>query len=98
MNIAAAPKLAVAETAISTGTFPADNDAAGYMFNQTELVSDIMIAAGVITITARNTECDGGEPIFVLTPSTTAGAVEWDCSATQGQNCAPASCRAAAAN
>jgi prepilin-type N-terminal cleavage/methylation domain-containing protein len=97
LNMASAPKLAVSETFISEGTLPATNSAAGYSFaGATTLVSDITIGtpnAGDVQITTQNTGCDT-DPIFVLTPDTSVSTgVQWSCTASQGQECAPASCR-----
>lgn len=98
MNMAAAPKLAVSETFLSEGALPASNSDAGYSFGgATTYVSNIVIGGaagdGVITITTQATGC-GTDPIFVLTPDTTVGTgVQWECTASQGEECAPASCR-----
>jgi len=95
LNLAASPKLAVSETVLSSGIFPADNAAAGYNFSATSLVNDIMIAGGIITVMTQNTMCgDGTNPVFVLTPMTGASGVTWACMAQAGTGtCAPASCR-----
>ena len=95
LNLAAAPKLAVSETFLSTGSLPASPAEAGYSFGgATSLVSNITIGAnGVITVTTANTGCSDGDPVFVLTPDTGAGSgVQWECTVSGG-GCEPASCR-----
>jgi len=92
LNLSASPKLAVSETVLSEGEFPADNSEAGYQFAATSLVSNIVIANGTITVTTANTGCTDGDPVFELEPSTGASGVEWTCTTTSG-GCAPASCR-----
>ena len=92
LNLSASPKLAVSETVLSEGNFPTNNADAGYQFAATSLVSDIMIANGIITVTTNATGCTDGDPVFVLTPMTGASGVTWACTTTMG-GCAPASCR-----
>jgi prepilin-type N-terminal cleavage/methylation domain-containing protein len=93
MNLASSAKLAVSETALSEGTFPADNAAAGYQFSGTTLVSSINIDNGVITITTQNTGCSDGDPTIDLTPNTTGSGVTWTCTNDGTGGCLPASCR-----
>jgi prepilin-type N-terminal cleavage/methylation domain-containing protein len=92
MNLAAAPKQAVAETVLSEGTFPANNSEAGYQFTATSLVSNIEISDGDITVTTANTQCTDGDPVFLLEPTTSGTGVTWNCTLSSG-GCAPASCR-----
>ena len=94
LNMAAPAKLAVSESFLSEGTLPANNAAAGYSFRgATTYVASIAIVNGEITVTTQNTGC-GTDPVFELVPDTTSGSgVQWECSATSGQACAPASCR-----
>ena len=94
LNLAAAAKLAVFETVLSEGTYPTTNAQAGYNFAVTSLVSTIAIGAGgTITVTMDNNgvQCSAGAPVFTLTPTTSAGGVNWVC--TSNTFCAPASCR-----
>ena len=80
INLAAAPKLAVSETRLSEGTFPANNTAAGYTAPDTEIVDDIQVGAdGVITITYKApTEVAAATLTFTPTVGT-GGVVEWAC-------------------
>ncbi|HET6603627.1 MAG TPA: pilin [Xanthomonadaceae bacterium] len=91
---AAAPaKLGVSEYTISNLAFPADLAEAGVTFAATTYVASMTVAAGVITATAQNTGCPGGEPTFTFTPTTVAsGTVEWVCTSSN-PTCAPATCR-----
>jgi prepilin-type N-terminal cleavage/methylation domain-containing protein len=95
--LAAAPaKLGVSEFASTNGRFPSTIASAGVSFAPSSYVITETVAAGIITTTAQNTKCKGGsEPIFTLTPKTTASAVTWKCtvSPTTATTCAPASCR-----
>jgi len=94
LNLAASAKLAVSETVLSEGEWPTTNGEAGYSFAATSLVSTIAVGtSGAIVITMNNAgvQCSAGNPVFTLTPTTTAGGVEWAC--TSNGNCAPASCR-----
>lgn len=96
LNMAAPAKLAVSETMIADNshTPPVDEDAAGYSPATSTYVSDIAIANGVITVTTRDTGCDGGNnPVFQMTPEYTDNKVSWTCIAISGQSCAPQSCR-----
>jgi prepilin-type N-terminal cleavage/methylation domain-containing protein len=93
--LAAAPaKLGVSEYTISNTTFPGTLAATGVTFSATQYVSALTVGAnGVIKVSAQNTGC-ATEPVFVLTPTTVSnGTVKWACTASAGQNCAPASCR-----
>jgi len=97
LNVAAAAKTAVSETAISEGTLPASSADAGYTFGTaTSFVSDIQIgSAGVITVTTQNTQCGtGSNPIFTLTPTLQTNGVTWQCTVDSGnESCAPGTCR-----
>jgi prepilin-type N-terminal cleavage/methylation domain-containing protein len=95
LNLAASAKTSVSEFALSEGEFPTDNAEAGYMFAATSIVSDIAIANGVITVMTDNAQvmCQTDAPVFELTPMTGASGVEWACTATMGEECAPSSCR-----
>lgn len=94
LNLAASAKLAVSETVLSNGTWPAGNAGAGYQFTNTTYVTSITIGAGngQITIVTTNTNCSAGDPTFQLAATTTSSGVVWACTTTAG-GCAPASCR-----
>ena len=101
LNLAAAPKLAVAETRLSRGTFPTDNATAGYTQAASDIVTSIAVgAAGAITITyAAPTEVAG--QTIILTPTIgTGGVVRWGCNGnpfgsagTVADKYVPANCR-----
>ncbi|MFC3909525.1 pilin [Legionella dresdenensis] len=96
LNMAAAAKLAVSETAIANNRLPATAEEAGYTFpaGGTPNVQSITIENGIITVTC--TEPAGGT-VITLTPELRAnGDVIWGCSGTPTKY-VPASCRAAAA-
>ena len=91
---AAPAKTGVSEYTISNSTFPADLTATGVTFSSTSYVATLAVANGIITVTAQNTGCSGGEPVFIMTPQTVSnGTVKWSCTANTGKNCSPASCR-----
>ena len=94
LNMAAPAKLAVSESILShpSNTPPATAAAAGYTPATSTYVSGITITDGVIQVTTRDTGC-ATAPIFQLTPTYNNGKVAWTCIATQGDACAPASCR-----
>jgi len=84
MNMAAPAKLAVAETASSTGSLPATSAIAGYSFpGATSYVSGVVIGAnGVITVTTVNTGNVGGNGTLILVPTSAAGntsQLTWAC-------------------
>lgn len=95
LNLAAAPKLAVAEYQQSNGAFPDNNSSAGYDAVTTTIVSSIDIGAdGVITIEYADPAEIAGDTI-TLTPATaTGGAVTWVCAAGSLETkYTPSSCR-----
>lgn len=95
LTLAAPAKLAVSETWLTTAEMPTSNGDAGYSFGgATTYVSGISVGTnGLITINTQNTNCSGGDPVFTLTPDTSATGVEWNCAVTAGGTCAPATCR-----
>jgi len=96
MNLAAAAKLAVTETATSVGGL-ANVTAAntGYSFDATSYCASIVItgATGVITLTTANTGATT-QPTMTLTPTDGRGRMDWDCAQTAGEVAhVPAECR-----
>jgi len=86
INLAAAPKLAVSESVMSspTQTFPATNAAAGYQTVTTREVTGIDIAAGIVTVTMAAAANQGGgtlifTPALVLGANGAISAVDWSC-------------------
>jgi len=97
LSLAAAAKLAVAETFQSEGELPADNDAAGYTSPEgAKYVSSISIDDGKITVATQSTGADENFS-FTLTPSTGATKSEplsWTCASdAEKKSWVPASCR-----
>ncbi len=93
INMAAGAKLAVSEYVLSEQSFPADAAASGLDANITSnYVTGITVATGVVTVALNATEV-GAAGNIVLTPSTTAGAVNWACSGSVDNKYLPASCR-----
>jgi type IV pilus assembly protein PilA len=93
INLAAAPKLAVSETALSTGSFPTDNQSAGYDFSATQycaelgIGSDAPVGAGdpgyIAAVTQETGSPDDIElewaPQAAGISQATATSVQWSC-------------------
>jgi type IV pilus assembly protein PilA len=97
IGMASAAKLAVAETAATTGLGSVTQSNSGYTFPGTTYVASVTIAnGGEITVTTRATGATT-EPVVKLKP--TAGAllsdpITWVCSTPTGsKNHVPAICR-----
>lgn len=93
VNIAASPKLAVAETFQSNGDWPDGWSQAGYVAADTSYCEAATYDGdGEFSIATQST---GGDVTFTFTPATNGGsAIEWTC-AGAGDNTAwmPAECR-----
>jgi len=96
INLAGATKLAVAETYSSTGSFPADNVAAGAPAPTSitgEYVTSVTNASGLITIVYQGDDAIAGDTLL-LSAATTGGAVQWNCKrGTIESRYLPADCR-----
>ena len=101
LSLAAAAKVAVAETAQSLGGLDqiTDGAATGYEFEDagTNYCANVEIAGttGVITATTQDTG-SAAPVVYTITPTEVgSSAIEWACTATGGDNAAqiPASCR-----
>ncbi len=86
LSLAAGSKTAVAEFFTNRGDWPADNDSAG-VAQATSItgnyVTQVEIAAGVITVTYGNTanaKISGDH--LVLSPGDSGGSISWTCGAT----------------
>lgn len=94
LNIAAAAKLAVAETAQDRGTLAGVTAAmTGYEFAPSSYCLSVVIAnGGRITAT---TQATGASPaaVLTLTPASANGRLEWTCSGTGKDSQLPAECR-----
>ncbi|WP_305068573.1 prepilin-type N-terminal cleavage/methylation domain-containing protein [Lysobacter sp. BMK333-48F3] len=94
LNIAAAAKLSVSETAQDRGSLSlvtATNT--GYSFIASSYCASVAIGSrGVITAT---TSAPSGAITYTLRPVAAAGSLEWDCSVPSGTNLTlvPAECR-----
>lgn len=98
LNVAAAAKLAVAETAQdrgSLGAITATNT--GYSFEPSSYCNTVVITAGTGVITAATQETGATQlATFVLTPEMNSGRIEWTCTESGGakESQIPAECRA----
>ena len=85
LNLSAGAKAAVSEYYMDRGTFPTNNLLAGLSVNTTiagNYVVSVTVVSGVITVAyggQANAAIIGAS--LLLSPATTAGAVNWDCSA-----------------
>ena len=98
LSVAAAAKLAVAETFTSTGALPTTNTEAGLpaanTITGTDVASVAVGAAGVITVTmAVSTNAVLSGNTVTLTPTTSAGSITWACASTIDNAALPANCR-----
>ena len=94
LNLAGAAKLAVAETYTSEGTFFSANGSYGLAATITgNNVSSVSAgASGLVTVVY--TGLGGGVTgSITLTPTVTAGSIEWTCSGNLGDQYLPATCR-----
>jgi type IV pilus assembly protein PilA len=92
--LAMAPaKMGVSEFVNTTGRYPNNLASAGITFAASSYVQTLTVAgSGIVKAQAQNTKCQGAEPLFTLTPTTSSSAVRWKCT-TSKATCAPASCR-----
>jgi prepilin-type N-terminal cleavage/methylation domain-containing protein len=96
LNVAASPKLAIAETMQSNGnlTFPTSLNAAGYVPVATKYcaAATYSSANGALSIVTKST---GGVVTFTLTPTTSTSATTWKCTkdASSKPSWVPAECR-----
>jgi type IV pilus assembly protein PilA len=99
LNLVTSAKTQVSETRLSTGTFPADNDAAGMAAGgiSSTYVADIQVTPnGVITVTydAANLPDVTGADTIVLNGTFQTGTVQWACNGgTVVARFRPARCR-----
>jgi len=89
LNLAAGAKVAVAEYYMDRGTYPTNNAAAGLSVETTiagNYVSQVLVTNGLVTVsysnaTPQNANLAINGATLLLSPGTTAGAVNWDCRA-----------------
>jgi type IV pilus assembly protein PilA len=97
LNVAAAAKMAVSETRLSSNAWPGTNLAAGLNTTiQSTYVSGLAVGAnGVITITYRNIDPAVNTQTIIMTPSFAGGTVRWTCTGGSVQaRFRPQNCRA----
>lgn len=95
LTLAGSAKTAVSEHAMSQGSLPANNAAAGYQSPDTKYVSEITIANGLITITYKtDAGVASGKDTLVLSPISATGGIDWKCKpGTVEAKYLPANCR-----
>ena len=89
LSLSGGAKAAISEFTMDTGRFPSDNTTAG-VSDAAEItgkyVSNVEVVDGVITVTYDGPDAHAqlaGKEIM-LTPTTTAGSVDWECAAGSG--------------
>lgn len=97
LNIAAAAKLAVSETAQDRGSLAAitNQSITGYTFDDSDYCADVAVGAGGI-ITTESKDTGAAQPArFRLAPDFTAGRIDWTCTETNSSKKSqlPAECR-----
>ncbi|MES1927714.1 pilin family protein [Salinisphaera dokdonensis CL-ES53] len=114
VTAASAAKTAVAETYQTTGTLPADNQAAGLDNTPgnitSEFVESVTVTSGVIAVAVQGTgNTDLNDATLTFTPQTNAGAaittgyngpIEWACTVNDASVAQffPANCRGTTAD
>ncbi|MDH3906835.1 MAG: pilin, partial [Gammaproteobacteria bacterium] len=104
LNLSAGAKAAVSEYFMDRGVLPLNNSEAGIATQATQIqgnyVSQLNVAAGVITVTYSNAAPQSANlaingSTLTLTPNTAnPGAVDWDCSsANLAAKHLPSACR-----
>lgn len=99
LSLAGGARTAVSEFYTSNGQFPTNNTSAG-LANANQItgkyVAEVAVSRGVITATMQSTGISEGirGTTLVLSPTTSAGAVDWICKAgTVDAKYLPSSCR-----
>lgn len=99
MTLASGAKTAVADTYLQTGTFPADNAAAGLApaasITGTYVDTVTVGTGGVITAAMKDTDVAAGiaSATLALTPTDEGGSISWACTSGAEDKYVPASCR-----
>lgn len=95
MMLAGGAKTAVSEYKMQTGSFPADNAAAGLSGTITgKYVKTVEVNASGIVATMNSSVSSGIQnKKLTLTPTFTGGAVTWTCTSDADDKYLPASCR-----
>jgi len=101
MSLAGGSKTAVWDFDSNTGRFPSNNESAG-LPQATSIVgnyvTNVNVTGGRVTVTfggrANTAISTPGANTLVLSPSTTAGAIQWSCTpSTVSSKYLPSSCR-----
>ena len=94
LTLAGSAKTAVSEHAMTQGSRPADNAAAGYEAPDTKYVDDIQISNGLITITYKAEAGVAAGSTLILSPISATGGIDWKCKpGTVEAKYLPANCR-----
>ena len=98
LSLASGAKTSVAETRLSSGSWPATNSAAGLASSTSitgnNVASVAVGSSGVITITYNNDAAFSGASTITLSPTANGGSVTWDCSGgSVGDRYRPGNCR-----
>ena len=99
LQLASAAKLGVAEYSQSEGPFPITNAEAGVATSTSisgNYVASVAVGgSGVITVTYSGPSeiAVAGANTMILTPSTTAGSIRWNCTGTVYTRYMPSNCR-----
>lgn len=97
LNIAAAAKLAVSETAQDRGSLAAitSQSITGYTFDDSDYCADVSVQANGIIVTQAKDTGAATQAEFQLEPDFTAGRIDWTCTETAGakKSQLPAECR-----
>ena len=101
VSLAAGAKVAVWDFVSNTGRFPPNNESAG-LAQATSIVgkyvAQVNVRGGEVTVTfgssANKAITTAGADTLVLSPATTAGAIQWTCTpSTVDPKYLPSSCR-----
>ena len=101
MTLAVGAKVGIWDFVSDTGRFPPNNQSAGLTTASSivgSYVSSVDVAQGKVTVTfggkANAAILAAGKNTLVLSPSTTAGAIQWTCTpSTVDPKYLPSSCR-----
>ncbi|ERI52246.1 hypothetical protein N878_05340 [Pseudomonas sp. EGD-AK9] len=94
LTLASSAKTSVSEHAMSKNAYPADNAAAGFSSPDTDYVSSIDIADGLITINYKAAAGVADGSTIELSPTTSAGGITWTCTGGDvDDKYRPANCR-----
>lgn len=97
ISLSASAKTAVGESFHATGSFPADNAAAGMGAKgdiKGKYVKSVEVGTnGVITVTYNKVGPVADDSTLVLTPTDNSGSISWACTSAIADRYLPAECR-----